>query len=113
MVAITTRSLRVPAVLGYRFRHPSAELFHNFRLYCGVAAKVPLAAKADAGALVVDAGSFELGAVAGGGMDISNFFVDLGYHMAQKQAELSGGMRLVLGDARRTVPGRADAPSFP
>jgi hypothetical protein len=107
---LTTGSLRVPAVIGYRFSDPSSEPFLNLRLFGGLAANFPLSSTFDEeGVEDVEVGPANFALTAGAGLDISIFFVDLGYDIGmsnifndedfdvdtkQNQLQVSAGVRL-------------------
>lgn len=77
---LETTALRVPVVVGYRFSDPSDKPKLNFRLFGGMAANFPLSsAFVDYGRENTQVGKGSLAVIAGAGLDIGIFFMDLSY----------------------------------
>lgn len=109
---LTTSSLRVPVLVGYRFVDPSDEPLLNLRIFGGALANFPVNASFNEDGLEdVDVGSANYGLTAGAGIDISIFFVEAGYDIGlsnvfddkdvtvdtkQNQFQLNAGLRLKL-----------------
>ncbi len=107
---LTTNSLRVPVVIGYRFSDPASEPLLNVRLFGGLAANFPLSASFNEDGLEdVDLGPANLAITAGAGLDISIFFIEAGYDVGvsnvfddedfevdakQNQFQVNAGVRL-------------------
>ncbi|HRH70251.1 MAG TPA: outer membrane beta-barrel protein [Flavobacteriales bacterium] len=107
---LSTGTLRVPAVVGYRFSDPSSEPTLNLRIFGGLGMNFPMNATFNEdGVEDVEVGSANFALTAGAGLDISIFFVEAGYDIGmtnvfddedfdvdakQNQFQLNAGVRL-------------------
>ncbi|MBX2980224.1 MAG: PorT family protein [Flavobacteriales bacterium] len=79
---LNTGLLRIPLRLGLRLMDPSEQPLVNLRPFVGFAAGFPLSSSFDQdGVNNVELGTGQFHVTLGAGMDISIFFIDLGYDM--------------------------------
>lgn len=79
---LNTGLLRIPLRLGFRLMDPGERPLFNLRPFAGFAAGFPLSSSFDQdGVNNVELGTGQFHVTLGAGLDISIFFIDLGYDM--------------------------------